>query len=611
LEGIPVTLTAVPPIRVDTRSFPALREVIEDPDRVRDVVRGLVMDRRPGLFRSGPGISLRAQPVGLADRGGIIWRIDGPPIPPPFLCQLAGDYSVYQFPARHVEHLEEMVVTPMPEAISRLRSRTLRRAPAHEGWTVSFRSPSRRADDSVRPVHDVSIGGLSFRADPEDRGFHVGLPLPGLVLRGGGMGPLVLDGEVRRITRGLDGPAVVGVRVRPRDEGQWSALIDRLLYPRTSRGARWGEACWRLYEATGYFALSEKAPADFQPLKEAYLGSLRRLDDLPGIGCQAVWPAADGALTAAVSVLKVYEGTWLGLHMAKIRGDTSDGVPSGRVLREIHYRAYEYAQRDPGLRWLISYCQDKPIWSRLAHHDFPRRHAPSDRAEIVRFRALEVPVDGPPLPHSDGFDVGPATPPEVDALSDTLAAIRPRAYREALDLMPGRFESAGLRARWAGAGLARERAVLVARRGRGPLAAAVVEDAEEGLHLFHLLKLVRLFELAPDGMRAFGALLQTARAWFDRRGRRQFVCFLEGGSTLPGATLAVLNDLGLADMVILSADLLPDLLEHIREVTVPRDRSSRGGAMGASRPRCGTDGPGSKDVSTSSTEPSAIGGTGR
>jgi hypothetical protein len=388
---------------------------------------------------------------------------------------------------------------------------------------------------------------------------------------------VALAGRVCHVSAGPAGEGgVCGVRVSPRtpaDEASWRRLLDRLLFPATRAGSAWCEANWALYEATGYFDLSDKDPSQFRSQKEAYTATTRRLEAAGGLGCHAVWPRPDGTLQAAVSILKVYQGSWFGFQMAKIRGD-APGVASGRVLRDIHLHAYGQAQRDPGLRWLIVYCQDKPIWSRLAHHDFPARHAPSERACVVRFRAVEVPCGGPAFARAEGVDVGPATGPETAGLLRALRRLRPRPYLEALDLVPERFDLTGIKAAWAGADLARERLTLVARRDGEPVAAAVLEDAEEGLHLFRLLDLARLYPLAPGGEAHFGALLQEARGWYARRGKRQFVCFLEGDQAREGLAPGM-QDLGVADMTVLSADLLPDLLEHICEVTVPREKDSR------------------------------------
>jgi hypothetical protein len=173
----------------------------------------------------------------------------------------------------------------------------------------------------------------------------------------------------------------------------------------------------------------------------------------------------------------------------------------------------------------------------------------------------------------EGLEISPAKPAEIGGLLRFLARSRPRPYVEALDLVPERFDLASIKAIWGRAGLARERAVLIARRDQQPLAAAVVEAAEDGLHLFHLLDAVRLYPLAPGGEASFCSLLKEARSWYLRKGKEVFVCLLEGDTLLPTDLLEGLRDLGLADMSILSAELLPELLEHIHAITVPRDKS--------------------------------------
>jgi hypothetical protein len=72
--------------------------------------------------------------------------------------------------------------------------------------------------------------------------------------------------------------------------------------------------------------------------------------------------------------------------------------------------------------------------------------------------------------------------------------------------------------------------------------------------------------LAPDGRATFGALLDAARVWFSERGRPAFVYLAEDD---PPAELGLLSaqDMGSADATVTPTELLPDLLEHMWEVT--------------------------------------------
>ncbi len=96
---------------------------------------------------------------------------------------------------------------------------------------------------------------------------------------------------------------------------------------------------------------------------------------------------------------------------------------------------------------------------------------------------------------------------------------------------------------------------------------AVAELAEEGVHLFALFHAVRLLALegAPSRL---PTLLEDARDWYQGLGKEKFVLFLE--DPWPGVADTGLVDLGAADTTVLSADLLPDQLEHIWEITAPR-----------------------------------------
>jgi hypothetical protein len=115
--------------------------------------------------------------------------------------------------------------------------------------------------------------------------------------------------------------------------------------------------------------------------------------------------------------------------------------------------------------------------------------------------------------------------------------------------------------------------VLVARDRHCALAAAIVETADDGLHLFGLFDSVRLFALSSGGERAYGALLAAAQRWYGSMEKGSFVAFLEDGVEIQPKALAGAEDLGLADFVVLSSEHLPELLEHVYEITAPRRES--------------------------------------
>src|SRR5262249_37440588 len=144
---------------------------------------------------------------------------------------------------------------------------------------------------------------------------------------------------------------------------------------------------------------------------------------------------------------------------------------------------------------------------------------------------------------------------------------RPQAYAEALDLVPERFDLEAIGEEWASKDFTRRRRLLVARRFGVPVAAAVLESADDGVHLFRLLDSVRLFPLATGGVAALAA---QASSFYLAMNKRSFVVFLEDDTSVPPGLPSGYEDLGLADYVILSAEHLHELLEHVYAVTAPR-----------------------------------------
>jgi hypothetical protein len=242
------------------------------------------------------------------------------------------------------------------------------------------------------------------------------------------------------------------------------------------------------------------------------------------------------------------------------------------MLREIHLRTYEHIQRDPNVSWIIGYAQVKRVWTAAVHYDVPARYVDKGEADIVRFRALEIDsrIDWN-LDFGD-VEVAVAAPPEVTSLAQKLGRLRSDIYRDALDLVPERIGLEQNRRAWNGMRFERARRILVARRHGVPVAAAVLEIAAEGTHLFGLLDLARLYPLASGGEELYPLLLESAKPWFRGYGRPQFVCFLENGTPLSEDIMARMADLGEADMTILAAHRIPELLERVYEVTAPRTR---------------------------------------
>jgi hypothetical protein len=545
------------------------REYIDDPALVGPRVRSLVANRVEAHIRLRAGNArARVSPSDDPDYPIRVHTTTRPP-PGPVVIQLVGHTSVYRAVCERFRRHEDTLLLSLPERLLRMQNRTAPRVAAPAGTTLSFTHPSLPDKRVVRPVRDVSREGCGFPTRPDDE-LHAGLLLRDVMIRFPSGPALHFTGGVRAISHGRNGEMdTTGLHLAPasdEDAVAWYDRIGDLLIPSTRVGGTWSEHLWELYEASGYFSLSGKSPPHFRQLRSPFANVVRKLDEAPEIGCQTVWPSERG-VEASLALLKIYQPSWFAFQLAKRPGDPPGGVPGKVVLRSVHMRAYEHAQLDSDLRWIVALVQDSARWSKLVYYDLPARYVHTGLSAVVPVQVYEIDLHEPHRARQSRWHLGDATPKEVAEFLAFLSNRRPTPYLEALDYVPARFDLRAVQSAWTRAGLTRERTVHVARRGDRVVAVAVLESADPGLHLFGLLDMVRLFEVEPGGAAAFHALVDRARAWYGRRARTIFTCVVEEGDV---ETRPDIRHLGHASLTIFSTDLLPSFLEHILEVTAPR-----------------------------------------
>jgi hypothetical protein len=554
---------------------PLVQEVITDGARQSTVVESLIRYGCTGALRIGGRPAGSALPTRITAHG-IVFRSSVPVAEGPFTIELVGYNSLYALDFDGATALSNGFVG-VPVRMLRLRHRSFRRVDPPPGTFVEFHHPVWPAVIVRRPIRDISAHGLSFEAT-----LLADLVYPGLCISNAKLTiadrHLDFSGEVKSLTRDPSGNHYYcGMQLAPasrQDEAYWSEALDACSHATTRIRGAWARPIWDLYNRAGYFDLSGKDPSSFDRLFESFERVSSRIEAAPQLACQAVWPHDEGHVEAAMSMLKVYSSSWLVFQLAKISGPTRRDVPGRVVLRDLHLRCYEHAQRDPQLRWLIGIPQVRNSWSRLVHYDLPHKHVATGEAEIVRFRAIEVAVRGPAAPKDHALEVRPGTVEERAVLLEHIRQTKSPIYTDALDLVPERFDLPDIRSTWEGSGFNRKRAVYVAVSDEGLQAAAILESADEGIHLFRLLDSVRLFSLVRGGEMAFGSLLEAARGWYENQHKSAYIAFLEDDAPLPAGSPPRRMDLGLADFAILAAARLPELLEHVYEVTAPRRSST-------------------------------------
>jgi hypothetical protein len=553
------------------RSLSRVREKIEDPGRMRGVVRALINAGGEGLV-VGSEIPVKAERFETQDgETRIVWAGPSAWGPPPYIIDMGGYNSIHRIhvPSMRVDP-DGRMTTPMPTHIERVRHRWFRRCKVRRKITASFRHPLwPEVVAQARPVIDISFAGISFEVDIDNDLIFPGLEMPDIELRVEGGPSLHVHGEVRYVIPARAGsPPRCGLKVAPRspkDEGPWMRLVSQELHATTENGTETPESVWGLLQQSGYFNLSGKSPDHFEPLRKSFIEFGTRAAAAPRIICQAVWPSERG-IEASLSAAKIYAGTWLMHQLAKRPGRAPGVAHVRQILRDIYLRAFEYPQLDPAFTWAVAFIDGEVPWS-MAHVEFAKPYVEQGLAAIFPFRLREVQSsDWTEVPPEERFDVGPAASFEVAWLLDELARSRTQACLESLDLVPERFDLAETSRLWKEAGMARERVVFMARRMGVPVAAAIVEVGETGTNLFRLLDCVRLWVLRPGGEAAFLCLLNQARLYYRGKGKSCFA-YIQENNEQTHVERAKLFDLGPGNYWAISAQILPEFLEHVYELT--------------------------------------------
>ncbi len=543
----------------------------KDPEKIKETLGALIRHGTQAELVQGDK-RVRIRPLFYSPELDILqWEVGNERLAAePCTITLLGYNALFRFKVAQVLQHGSKLTTPAPVEIFKIRQRWQRRQDVDD-LLVSCELPG--GTTIRRRVRDISYGGLAmFHKEEEGHLLLEGETILASLVNGSG-DMVKIQARVVEISTSNAGD-ICHLRInslRGRQDG-WVDLVNDRLHPGTKVGSEYSQEVWDLYTECGYFNLSGKSPEDFERMQRGYYGVVSHLDGSPQLGCQVVWPNPQGeaGVNAALSMLKVYSHSWFGFQMARVSGETKDGVSGRKVLREIHLRAYEHAQQDPELRWLIAYPQVKKVWSRMLHHDLPARYVKSKEASIVRFRAMQYDVNSLSRSNKEEVTVDRPSADELHALAIHIGKTRSKVYCEALDLVPERMAMADVRKLFARTHLTRDRMVLVVRHQGKAMAAAVAEMASDGLHVFGLLDLVRIYPLDDRAEDHYADLLAGCATWFKSKAKETFCLYLEDGQKLDEITFAAATDMGEADMVILSAERLPEFFEFLHEITSPR-----------------------------------------
>ncbi len=555
---------------------PVWKETITRPERILRICEALAARNTRGVARAEDGSRTELYAEHFDKYDGVIgWRADGPLPRQPFTMEAFGYSSVLYFQVEKAWMEQGLWMMSLPLELTRYRHRWLRRAPTAIESHITFDHPLWPQIRVHRRMLDVSYEGLSFMTEPGEDLLYPGMRIPAMEVEMPGRAPVKLFAEVRNISSTTKGRRC-GMWVSPIGEEQgmaWRELVEEQMHPRTKVSGDFHQGTWELFEKSGYFRLSGKEPTKFAALKGQFYDAQQKLEKQTRIGYRAVKPMP-GGVEATLSGLKPYAGSWLAHQLARQQSSGADKKVSAReALRDIYLRAFEPAQMDTDVKWFFAYCEANVRWIRFINFDFASWYEHTGQSAVLPFRLMEGDVDNawPAIPN--GIEVGDITPEESAQLFTHLEKTKPKAYREALDLVPERFDLAATKDLWQTAKLSRERAVVVARSQGKAVAVAIMETAHPGLNLFHVLDGVRIIplkdEALPEVQDAMLALLTHASGWYKERGRSVFVHYVEA-QVVEYAERAALADLGEGKLWIISHTLLPEFLEHLCESSTPR-----------------------------------------
>jgi hypothetical protein len=550
--------------------LPRTREKIRTLSRIETVLKALVWSNAKGHLVDARGRRAQVSPVHfeMGEHPLIVWQSDRSGLVSPFQIKLQGPWSAFSFRVTRSTALGALLVTDTPSYVVRTRRRVWRRVDDRTRGKLAFAHPIWPEIEVTACIEDVSYGGIALRAESEAMLLFPGLQIPKAQIADGPAAGLIVQAQVCHVGgRDRDDETKCGLSVEgpPATNDAWVRMVRERLYPHTSSGATPFGPLWTLYGDSGYLTIADGKGALDTPAATSVDDAIRLMDAAPEIAVNVVWPSRVG-VTGAITLVKLHEHTWFGQHMAKRSGATPEGWHGRQVLREMHLHAYEHALRDKETRWLLGYVRHDAGWPKLVHVAFPQRAKATGRTCVVPFRATKVPcATCEPVTVDPDVLVQPATDDDLLELATILSQVRPAPYLEALDLVEERMRMSTTQASWSRAGLMRERTVLIASRDGHRVGAGVFEATSDGVHVFGLLDCARLFALDESDGQAFRSLLVAARTWFAEHGRPEFVYLAEDDS----ADLDGLNakDMGMADATVTPIGLLPDLLEHMWEVT--------------------------------------------
>ncbi len=499
------------------------RQVIREPDRIARLLSMLHAEGRLDLERL-PGANMLVE-------------VDGP-------------YSLFRFrsPGAGKAPLELEQVTRRSERRVRVDTRLHLNAvhPVHGEIHLD------------RTVRELSWSGLSFWSDAVHDALWPGLEFDF---------ELTVRGETRVRARGvvrhasdIAGRQVVGLEVLEMDDDSRAQVLDAL-HPVADKSGANADELWQLYRDSGYFGLSGKTPEDFERYRDEF-SAIHALVEQHPQQCAVFSTRTRRGLNASVHQLRMWRRGWLGYQGNRSQSTRGlDDLGHGNLVAA-YVRSYEHiAQR--GAEWIVTYVQRAGRWARAVNYEVALPWIPQGLASVTPFAAFEVDTRAA-TQFVSPLQARNATKREQAELSARIQEREAAPYIQATGLAFEDLDGPAIDQWWTFDGLMRRRTVRVALQDGRPVAFAVLDATDPGIHLFQLTNACRIFEVETATPAIITSLLADAGAWFAACGLDRFVYFAAPDVPVPAGEGVL--PLGEAWTTVVSGELTPLYVERIMEV---------------------------------------------
>jgi hypothetical protein len=536
-------------------------------ERVNGILRAMAESGSEGSIEAEDGVMrLRLRAI---QGDEVIWEVveaTSRALVSPLNIQFSGPLACYTFRAHLTERGENLLRTRIPEKLSRRRMRRKVRAQVGPSIRIRFEHPLWRFPIE-RQVDDVSSDGLSFKTIPAEDLLVPGFTLFAELLDEHGH-CVDVNLEILRAFSGF--PTEItscAARVLSGDSAEWQVFARRYTHPHVDSEQHAASEVWDVYTKSGYLHISAKTPEAFATVKANFERCHDKLIASPALGARFLWRTTDGQAIASYSMVRSYAKSVFALQLAKVPGKEFDGVRDTDVLRELLSKEVEYVLGADELRYRITYAAPGVKFSRLFTHEFARSLRSTSAVDIRAMNCYELPVS-----HQVGLagrepTIAPCLQPPLELL-EWLGEMRPFIYRDAYDYAA---ETPFPRAakRWHDVGLQRERFFLTLHSEAGT-AVAVVETADQGIHLYDFLNSARIFVIEGDSPYLMAAMLRQVNAFFAKRGNERFILFDE--DMTDGAVILASGGklLGTSVATIVDVELLPEQTDYLFEMLLDK-----------------------------------------